>query len=136
MILDKTFSENASAAYVLQSGFILFYYDQFIFFLGTKTTKIRLCLFPKQYSKKYLGTAHSLSHMFFMFLKEKKKKKIKKNIPQKLVFFVLPVAEICSTKICTREYYALMVFGISNEYALNPQGIFNLYSLYFYLRKN
>ena len=68
--------------------------------------------------------------MFFMFLKEKKKKKIKKN-SAKITVFVLPVAEICSTKICTREYCALMVFGVSNEYALNPQGIFNLYSYTF-----
>ena len=61
---------------------------------------------------------------------------LRKFIPQKLLFFDLPVAKICSAKIFVREYYGLKIFGVSNEYALNLQGFFNLYFLYFYLPKD
>ena len=61
---------------------------------------------------------------------------LRKFIPQKLLFFDLSVAKICSVKIFVREYYGLKVFGVSNEYALNLQGFFNLYFLYFYLPKD
>ena len=53
--------------------------------------------------------------------------------PQKLLFFDLSSGKICSAKICAREYYALKVFAVSNEYALNSRGFFNLYFLYFFV---
>ena len=61
---------------------------------------------------------------------------LRKFIPQKLLFFDLPVVKVCSAKICAREYYALKVFGVSNKDALNLQNFFNLYFLYFYLPKD
>ena len=52
------------------------------------------------------------------------------------MFFDLSVAKISSAKICTRKYYVLKVLSVSNEYALNLQGFFNLYFLYLCLLKD
>ena len=65
LIVGTTFSENAGTAYVLQSGFILFCYGQFItcsIFLGTKTTKIRH-FSTKQYSRKCFDTTPSHTYI-------------------------------------------------------------------------
>ena len=59
-----------------------------------------------------------------------------KFILQKLLFFDLSVAKICSAKIFAREYYALKEFAVSNESALNLQGFFNLYFLCICLLKD
>ena len=61
---------------------------------------------------------------------------LRKFIPQKLLFFDLSVAKICSAKVCARKYYALKVFAVSNEYAVNLKGFFNLYFLYICLLKD
>ena len=86
LIVGTTFSENAGTAYVLQSGFILFCYGQFIIwsiFLGTKTTKIRNFSQNNTLENALIQHPPSHTHMFLIFLKKKKKnkkKKIKKNI--------------------------------------------------------
>ena len=75
--------QNAGTAYLLQSGFILVCYGQFIIwsiFLATKTTKITY-FFTKQYSRKCL-MQHPLTHtqMFLMFWRRRKRRRSKKPV--------------------------------------------------------
>ena len=78
LIVGRKFFENASTAYVLQSGFILFCEGQFIIwliFLATRTAKIRY-FFIKQQSRKCFDRTLPHTHRCFWCFEEEEKKKI------------------------------------------------------------